>query len=454
MKKNDERELFLKYIVDVYLKNPNLSFSSDIIYCELSRFNVIDNENIVIDDDSLVGVQVALNNKFKNSKANTFMARGGYFWAIENRLGKKDNEFYSDMKSSIKLYISVDSDNIYKVSESLFNFMIKENIVMQCKVAKEMRNDALVCRVAGKEAAIKVSEYINKLNYDSKHKPNPFLLDNNKVSVAMDGSLSYNMVLSKLLYRYFCLMKSKNLLDKIDCNSFCDFVKKQISMLNGKQKDSFMNIYKLYDDNKSKDFVMICDLISRNLDGSLSLNTVFNYKKDNNDINDRIDEGYFKQDEDKLLYVINSLTNYYGVDSIHSIIMAYIESGNDKYFTRKDDIRYVISNNFTTDYLKTVMSRLGWRAFIAACKCTYDKYGEEQLFSALKDIFCGDGFGKITNDYGVRSRLALSIPYDLLKGVIINKLEENGMSISSISLANLVLDEISKIDLNKDVIKK
>ena len=454
MNRNDEKELFLRYIVDVYLKNPNLSVSSDIIYRELSRFTVCDNRHIIIDYDSLVGVQVALNNKFKNSSANTFTARGGYFWAIENRCGKNDKEFYSDMADSIKLYVSVDSDNIFKVSESLFNFMISENIVMQCKVAKGMRNDALVCRVIGGEAATKVIEYVNNLNYQSEYKPNPFLLNNGKVSVAMDGALSYNTILSKLLCQYFCIMRSKNSLDKVNCSDFSNFVKEQMSMLNGEQKNLFMEQYNILDENKGKDFIMICDLISRDLDGSLSLNNIFNYRiGNNNEIGSEMNN-YSRQDVDKILYVINALSNYYSVEDIHNIVMKYIQSGNDKYFTRKDDIRYIVSNNFPPEYFKSIISNLGWRAFIDALKSTYDKYGEAQMFAAIKDIFSSGSFNKITNDYGVRSRLSLIIPYELLREVIINKLEEKNMSISNISLATLVLEEFGKMDLNKETIKR
>ena len=225
MSKNEERELFLKYLVDVYFKNLNISVSSDIIYHELSRFNANNGENSIIDNDSLIGVQLGLNNKFKNnSKVNTFTSRDGYFWAIENRCGKDDKEFLSDMYNSIKMYISVDLDNIYKTSELLFSYMIDNNIVMQCKISKSMRNDALVCRVSGREAVLKICEYLESLNYESKIKPNPFLIENGKVSMAMDGRLSYNYTLATLLEQFFYTKKSKKLLDEVNCGQFNEFV--------------------------------------------------------------------------------------------------------------------------------------------------------------------------------------------------------------------------------------
>ena len=229
MNRSDERELFLKYIIDVYLQNPNLPISRDIIYNELSRFSTYSGNHYIIDNDSLIGVQVGLSNKFrKNGSVNTFS--NGYFWVVENRVGNNDRDFISNMYNSIKIYVSVDLENIYKISELLFNFMINEGITMQCKISKGMRNDALVCRISGEEAARKVSDYVNNLNYESKFRPNPFLLDNGKVSVAMDGKLLYNSVLAKLLEQYFDLKRNTKQLDKVNCDDFNVFVKNQIEM--------------------------------------------------------------------------------------------------------------------------------------------------------------------------------------------------------------------------------
>lgn len=445
MNKIEERELFLKYIVDVYFKNLNISVSSDIIYHELSRFNVNNGENSVIDNDSLIGVQLGLNNKFKNnSKVNTFTSRDGYFWAIENRCGKEDKEFLSDMYNSIKIYISVDLENIYKISELLFNFMIKEKIVMQCKISKSMRNDALVCRVSGREAATKVCEYLESLNYESKIKPNPFLMENGKTYMAMDGRLSYNYTLATLLKQYFNTKKSKKQLDGVSCEQFNKFVKEQIRMLGSGQRKYYIDLYGLNTEEKYKDFMMICNLISKNLDNSLSLEQLYEYG-DIRSLTGKVEKNkYSKQDEDKILYVINGLTNYYSITDVHRIIMKYIETGDVKYFTRKDDIRTIVSDNFDANDVKKIISNLGYNAFVSASRITYDKYGEEQLFAAIKDLFNGDGLKKFTNDYGARSRLGLVIPYQLLKEVIVSKLTENGLNVSSISLANFVLDEIGK----------
>ena len=448
MNRAKEREIFLKYLSDVYLQNPNLPFSTDIVYNELSRFNVINGEHYIIDNESLLVVQLNLNNKFRTNKSvNTF--GNGYFWVIENRNNKKDSDFYNDLFNSVKLYVSVDAENIYKVSEALFKFMIDENIVMQSKIAKGMRNDALVCRVATAEDAKKVSNFLKNLNYQSKFKPNPFLLESGNVSVAMDGRLSYNSTLSKLIKEYLVSNKNSNSLDCVSCDDFTDFIKNQIELLRGNTKRSFMDLYQIKSEDKYLDFIMISNFICKNMENTLTVDDIFKYQEIKLIEANAGNKMYSKEDEDKILYVVNSLANYYSVDDVHKIIMNFITNADVKVFTRRDDIRTVISDNFSPQDVKNIISNLGWNAFLSAAMGTYDKYGEEWLYYAIDNYFKGKGILGFTREGGVRSGLGLVIPPQLLRDVIVNKLEEKSMDISSISLTQLILEEIEKLDEKK-----
>lgn len=453
--RSEEREIFLKYLRDIYLQNPELSISRKTIYIELLKFVVFNGERTEINLDSIVGVQVSLNNKFKNiENINTFTSCDGNFWVIENRMGKSDAEYFTDIYNGIKLYIPVQIDNLCKIAESLFNFMINEGIVMQCKVSKEMRTDALVCRVRTKEEAIKVSEFLDRLKYKSNIRPNPFLYDNGQLSIAIDGTLSYNSILSRLLEQYLYTKRITNTLDKVSSHDFNNFVKSQTKLLNSSQKKAIMDLYQISSEGQYKDFITIIKLISENLEGTLNEEKLFGYQEHDCVRIGQSKENYFEQDDAKILYVINTLATYYSIDRVHKIIMAFIKTGEYNLFTRKigdfGGVRAIIENNFSPNDVKNIVSNLGWKALISASKVTYDKYGEEQLFAAIKNVFNGDGILKFTNDYNVRSRLGLIIPSELLKEVIVSKLNENSMSISTISLMNLVLNEINKLEEKKN----
>lgn len=445
--RSEERELFLKYLSNIYLLNPSLPISYDTIYHELTKFVIYEGEQAVIGNDSLLAVQLGLNNRFRgNSRVHTFSSNGGYFWAIENRMGKDDKKFLSDMHNSIKLYVSADLDNIYRVAEQLFNFMINEGIVMQCKVSKDMRNDALVCRVRTSEDVLKISKYLDSLSYSANVRPNPFLYDNGKVSVAKDGTLSYNSTLSKLLNGYLNLKRATRSLDKVSCQDFNNFINNQINMLKSNQKVYFMHLYKLSGEDSYRDFIMICNLISKNLNDSLSLEWIFKYAVSDLDDNKY---NYSKHDEDKVLYVINSLANYYSIEYVHQVIMKFIETGNLNLFTRRNDIRAVVSENFSGEAIKAIVSNLGWNAFISASKATYEKYGEEWLYNAIDKYLKNEGISGFTRDGDARSRLGLIIPPELLRSIIQAKLLERGYDFNTYSLTNLILEELSKIEKKK-----
>lgn len=450
MTRSEERELFLRYLSDMYIQNPKFPFSVDTVYNELSRFCVCNREQYFVDNESLVGVQVKLNNRYRsNGKVNTFC--DDYFWYVDNRSGRKENEFLSDMYNSIKLYISVDANDMYKISTLLFDFMIKEGIVMRSKIAKGMRNDALVCRVKDKEDALKVSGYLNSLNYKSDVKPNPFIYDNGKVSITKDGHLSYNRVLSKLIFEYLSLKKNTNSLDNISNNDLGNFIINQIDMLKSDQKKSYIDLYEIDGNDKYKDFIMISSIIYKNLNDNMNLDELFTYKDFKDVFLDELEFISFDSEEVKMKYVIYSLATYYSVEEVHNRIMKFIDTGDYTLFTREGDknIRAIMYNNFSPTDTLEIISRIGWKALVDVSRTTYNKCGEEQLFLAVKELFNGDGMSSFTNDDYARSRLGLVIPPELLRKVMISKLNQNGKSISSISVAELVLEEINVMEEKK-----
>lgn len=451
MDRSGDRELFLKYLSDIYLQNPDLPILSETIYYELSKFIVCSFEQHKIGNDSLLGIQIELNNKFKNnSSVNTFTSSDGYFWVIENRMGKSDHEFLNDMYNSIKLYVSIDSSNLCKISEDLIDFMISEGIVMQCKIAKIMRNDALVCRIRTKDDVIKVSEYLNDFKYVSSIKPNPFIFDDGHVSISIDGKLLYNTILARLLKEYLEIKRNSDSLENVSCRDFNIFIKEQLKILRGSQRKEIFDLYHINSD-RYDDFIMILNIISENLGNNFSLDKLLEYQEIKNISNDVNGSIYSIFDEDKILCVINRLAgcSKYSKSDVHLIIMKFIETGNYNLFTRFDDrrdpIRSIVYNNFSPCDVKNIISNVGWQAFVMASKVTYDKYGEEWLFDAIDKYLKTGKISGFTREQEARGRLGLIIPPQLLREVITCKLNERGINVSSISLTNLMLEEINKL---------
>ena len=452
--RREERELFLMFLSDVYLQNPSLPIKFDTIYNALLTFFIQDGEHYTLASDSLVGVQVGLNNKFRNNKkVNTFMSEDGYFWGIQNRMGKSDADYRNTLYDGFKVYISVQSDNIYKVAESLFNFMIDNNIVMECKIPMIMRNDALICRVSKEEDVLKISEYINSLDYECNTRPNPFLYNNTKISVTIDGRLLYNDTLSRIIGAYLNKKRESNIINKVSLKDFNNFIQEIIEYTTKDLSKQFLEYYKIDSKEKLRDFIIIINTISKISLDDITFDELLKIK----DLNEKhtFHKAYSSFDENKILYVINRLDRCgeYRLDDIHKIIMLFIETGNYNLFPRKDnndDKIRTIMYDFSSYDVKKIISIIGWKALLAASIDTYYKYGEEQLFGALETLYEKNKINLFTNDYGSRSKLSLVIPPELLKEVINNKLNISGKDINTNSFFELVKEEICNLEEKKE----
>ena len=95
--------------------------------------------------------------------------------------------------NSYKIYLPVIDGNSVKNMDSVLDFMVKNDIVSDSKISRSSRSDGIVFRVYDENDAKKVIDFIN--NNPNINVPNnslPFSVKYGKVSLAMDGNLSYN----------------------------------------------------------------------------------------------------------------------------------------------------------------------------------------------------------------------------------------------------------------------
>ena len=411
MNKRSEQELFLSYIRDIYLANPYLEINDDTIYNELSHFYEENGIRKRIGNNGLLlNVQQSLARKFGSK-----FSSGGYFWFYENRKNFGDTDYYNKLYNAIKLYISVDAENLYDVTTKIIEYIQKENILTQTKVAKNMRNDVLVVRVSNGEEAKKVIDFVNSLNYKSNIKPNPFALSSGKASITRDGSLSYNGTVCNMITNYLRDCRFRNKMDSANIDGLYKYVNDTIKKLKGPYKKEAIQLYQIDTEQKYKDILMTLNIMSKNLDGTISLETIF--KEDRNK-NISSTSTIKKDDKDKIKYVLSGLSKYYNTSDIHSIMMQYISDGRLEHFTRRDNIRQVMSS-FTPEKLDTILSEMSYNALIDAVIATKEKYPNiNQAEYAIKLFILNSDLSGFTNENNSRSYLGLvSLPTKILEAL-------------------------------------
>lgn len=414
---NEEREVFLRTISSYFKKNSNVPLEKGYIYSYLTSHVIKDGYMQNIPRESLVNIQLHLNEKYKGLEGiNTFTGPkpNNVFWVIENRGQIKDKAFYEEIKEGIKLYIPVDASNIYEVSTKILDYIIKEGIHIQAKIAKNMRSDVFVIRVLDKDKLDKLLNYINSLDYNSKSKPNPFALNVGRVSTTKDGMMSYNMVLSEYITEY---IKSEK--EEVTLENFKKFMHKQINKIPSSNKNKYM----------------IVDLIIKNLENTLTLEELLSYNQ--KEIVDSRTTQASEEDRNNILRLINGLNIYYNLEDIHKRIEMYLATGNINYFTRQNGIRKFVEEYLPVEKMKIALYEMGWSALVDSIDETYKKYGELQVIKAVERIIQSGNIEGLTNTNNARSYLGFITSPELLQKIILKQAS------SSINIENQSIEDIA-----------
>ncbi len=420
---NEEREVFLRTISSYFKKNSNVPLEKGYIYSYLTSHVTKDGYLQNIPRESLVNIQLHLNEKYKGLEGiNTFTGPkpNNVFWVIENRGQIKDKAFYEEIKEGIKLYIPVDASNIYEVSTKILDYIIKEGIHIQAKIAKNMRSDVFVIRVLDKDKLDKLLNYINSLDYNSKSKPNPFALNVGRVSTTKDGMMSYNMVLSEYITEY---LKSEK--EEVTLENFKKFMHKQINKIPSSNKNKYM----------------IVDLIIKNLENTLTLEELLSYNQ--KEVVDSRTTQASEEDRNNILRLINGLNIYYDLEDIHKRIEMYLATGNINYFTRQNGIRKFVEEYLPVEKMKIALYEMGWNALVNSIDETYKKYGELQVIKAVERIIQSGNIEGLTNTNNARSYLGFITSPELLQKIILQKASRS-INIENQSIEDIAFQTVGK----------
>lgn len=418
---NEEREVFLRTISSYFKKNSNIPLEKKYIYSYLVSHTIKDGYLQGIPRENVAGahlhLKVHLKKKYKGLEGiNTFTGPkpNNVFWVIENRGQMKDKNFYEGIKDSIKLYLPVDASNIYEVSTKVLDYIIKEGIHIQAKIANNMRSDVFVIRVLDKDKLDKLLNYINSLDYNSKSKPNPFALNVGRVSITKDGMMSYNTVLAEYITEY---LKSER--EEATLENFKKFMHKQINKIPSSNKNKYM----------------IVDLIIKNLENTLTLEELLSYNQ-KVVVDNRVTQ-VSEEDKNNILRLINGLNVFYNLEETHKRIEMYLATGNINYFTRQNGIRKFVEEYLPVEQMRAALYEMGWSALVNSIDETYKKYGELQVIKAVERIVDVGSIEGLTNTNNARSYLGFITSPELLQKIILKQAS------SSINIENQSIEDIA-----------
>ncbi|MFV0249896.1 MAG: hypothetical protein ACK5HP_02535 [Bacilli bacterium] len=466
----EEIQKFLQYLKEIFIYNPNLEISSNLIYNLLMNYGMsneeIQNSNIKMFFSKWI-------DNFKSTpNINVFHSESQKKFLQFHNFSKNVNDV-----DFIKIYIPFKQNQMFDKVEELFNFMAENNISHFSKVSDTLRSDSVVLRVEHPDDANKILEYVNTKMVSSIKAVNPFLIKVGNAGIAMDNMLSYNSTVAFILSEYFNIKKNNNSLQKINLEDLQKYVNNLYTetFVNGQDLNLFLNkeevgttLDRRYYGNKTRGIVNYYQIVKL-------FNISLNSKQPLNDYSQHFvecnDQEYIKKLCNQFEFQTNQIgsqkqllddyikyaTIKYGQSSVFTYLNSYV-NGNLKSITRDNDFRnkfensmnmeiinkitnydlssYIESiqkNEYRNNYQKKTQNKMKLLENISTC--TYEKYGYNQLSSALRQAVNGN-YQLFTNTNNNRNLLISSVSSDEIMNLCSLKLIENDVAVDYNEILN------------------
>ena len=405
-----EIDNFIKYVANYINKNDKAS--SDTVYAFLQNYGYQASE---------LGDTTPLFNNWINRYSNNPNIQ--VYHDERQRKFLQFNTGFNTQAKHVKLYLSIPLDKMETCVNLIFDYIANNHMLHSSKVANKTRSDSVVLRLDNIEDAEKVINFINNNEYiKSCAKPtNPFLNRAGVVGVAYDDRLSYNDLVSEIVYAY--IKSKKGLIKNYKTDDFLSFAMDYYNKIfvdktyyeaftqsnyflghinRLSQDDSIENVYQYVFNNAKEVFEVL--LTNLNTDNYKDVYKIINKSKGNN------------IDKKELLdsYIRYAYTKYLDIDSIIKALTLYI-NGTPNSITRDNNYRELFEDNlsredinsiikgYPNDYIESVLG-LSYsdtevikeshdedlRMFILGCKRTYQKHGYDQLRLAINEFVKGN----------------------------------------------------------------
>ncbi len=364
---------------DTMLQNPNFDPNERDIYSQLINIGVDKEEQKVSLDQSSFPRWI---NYFRNQpQIKCFVSENWrYFCQFINR----DNEVI-DQPDQIKIYVPQDAKHIEKSAEELFSFLRDNNIPHHSKIGRRIRFDDIVIRVAKREDADRILEFIrrNKQIQGGMIRPNPFTFNKDGIAMAVDGRVSYNNTVSKYISLYLLKRKKEHKLESVNCEDFYHFVTAYVQNFTSKEgMEQVIVDFKLEEEAQRyqlsipsllTNYANITSLIIKSHSPSFTEEHYYHHFNEcNNTTKVKAQEGQFasvlygymnkEMSEEEitsaLRWMVNQMCTKYSKEETLALIELYIKTGDKYNLSRVGGVRDRITNsNFRQDILNILNSR-------------------------------------------------------------------------------------------------
>ena len=273
-----------------------------------------------------------LYNRYQN-KSNVSMM----YWTGKNRnLTNETGAFLNfnigeeprtPLHNSYKIYVPYNSTNFQTIATEVMDFLVENNISSDNKISNTARADGIVLRIYDINDALRVIDFINNNpNIPVASQGIPLVKRIGKVSVAMDGHLSYNSVSSDLLQEY--LLSHNNPTH----DGFAKYVEETIKQVyNDHNLGRLQRIFgsEIMNPESLANYLQVINLLNLSLSKDASINDYLSYCYSNQD------SANYDTQVELCMEILNETS------PTDNLIFSAIEYMNQKYANQSSNVGYI-----------------------------------------------------------------------------------------------------------------
>ena len=452
MNKQIQMDKMLKKIEKIADKlNSNLSF--DTVYFELTK-GLISNKERNYKVNQIFSNFVS---HFQNKKNIKVFVDPSWKYFCQFKNTKSNNNY--ELSNPIKMYLSVNSKNLYDISCIIFEFLERNNIYHESKIGSEIRSDGIVIRVFSKKDEQIIRNFINNNNFIKRNLNDqiPFCFQNDKIGYAIDGDLSFNITVSKYIRDYINNSRLNN--SKVSLEGFYKYVlniynnvfinrtsiKEFISNFVDKDEKRYFDIPSLLNNYCEVTILLLKSIKSNKFDDYLEM---IDFCNDKNLVEKRKDS--FKNnsilDGDIELFNNYIITMYkkYGEEKTILDVSKYLLTDDLLCITRDNNLRDNFRNKMNNKKCLKILNGLSVKNYLnrlldktnnininndtdlveariylnKAILETYKKYGLKKTYYAMQKLYFNNDYSSFTNENNARDILIKNVDLKKYKYII------------------------------------
>jgi len=277
-----------------------------------------------------------------------------YNWQYFCQFISKDNQARL-AGEHIKIYIPLDAQHIEEGAKIIFDFLEKNHISHLSKIGREIRFDDIVVRLINPEDAKKLIQFVSSVPYlqEGLIQANPFAFQQNGIAMAVDGSLSFNSTVAKLLNAYMDYKRNSGTLNNVNADDFYAYLRALYLDQFVYHRNNNLERICQWEPDEENNYREVIALIIKVQDPSFTLEDYMQHYATCADV-ELLTESKIFETNRLLIEAIQAMTLRWGKNGIPSV-RDYYDTGDPTYITRRNDLRDRMENSKFRATLKAIL---------------------------------------------------------------------------------------------------